>query len=181
MDGRCALPLIAKGRSPTNPPSSTVTDSVRNSLRALCKKRRRSAMLDELIDAVPLIAIAISVAALFISFHNQRIQLRACLNAYWVSLNGGHRFLVLTNTGPGTATVFNVQLKNESDKPPIDLKYAINRDIFPCALGNGARFELQLDKAQQPPINVQVDWKDGRLRKQSQRIPVSSMQSTRGS
>ena len=135
-------------------------------------------MLDHLIAAAPVLALLISVAALWIGFYNLRTQLRACILASWASPKGTQRYLVLTNTGPGIAKIINVQLHNELDKPPIDFKYAADRDIFPFELGSGASFEVQLDKENQShPSNVRVEWKDVRWRMQSQRIPVSSMRS----
>ena len=134
-------------------------------------------MMNYLITIAPLFALIISIAALWIGIYNLRSQLRACFHAEWTSPHGAQRYLVITNAGPGIAKVMNVKLQTKPKEPAIDFTYAKDRVIFPFELGSGARFEIQLDGNQAHPNNIRVDWKDGRFRTQSQRIPVSSSRS----
>jgi len=130
-------------------------------------------------EGIGWVGIAISLVALGISaltFYRSR---RAHIGAHWRRADqGGMRFLVLKNTGPGSARITEVKIWNEVGSAPVEFTYAADRDLFPVELGPGASFNFQLDKNQPHPDNVMVEWKEGRW-KHCKRVPVSSMISDR--
>lgn len=133
-------------------------------------------MIGRIVDLAPLPALIISLIALIIGLVNLRSQMLASFSAYWVSPTG-FRFLVVKNTGRGTAKISNIQIQNSPGEDPIDLTYVEDRHIFPLTLGSGAVYEIQLDKKQTHPMAIRVEWRDGRFRQQTQLVSVSTMKS----
>ena len=127
------------------------------------------------LDGWKLISLLFSIFALLIGGYNLCAQLRACIV---VSLknkfSGGSYFLVIKNSGPGTATVENVR-GLEKDGSLVDFDYAGDRKLFPFRLGRGASYELTLTRLEASYLNVHVEWKDGfRMgRSGKERLPIS--------
>ena len=124
-------------------------------------------------------ALLIAITAFGIGFYNLYAQLRACIIVSRIHQKNGNHFLVIKNSGPGTATVDNVRALKREDSSPVDFIYTGDREVFPFELGSGASYELFLRDQEASFPNVLVEWRDGLCwKKQSRRIPISQFSPT---
>ena len=120
-----------------------------------------------------MVSLSFVALGIVIGLVKLRIRLGASITVSLSKRLGGSYFLVIKNSGPGTAFVKYVwALENNSSR--VDFQYAGDRNVFPFRLGSGASYELTLTRQEAGYSEVRVKWKDGfHIWSHSERIPIS--------